>query len=386
MKTGAVSRELGLPERTVRRLFRGFERDGKQALQPAYDQCGKNQAGRVRIELMEEARQLREEHPTWGAPLILVMMRQKRRRRRLPSPRTLQRLFHKEVLPPAPPGRRPDTLDHRAACPHEVWQMDASEEIALWNGRLISWLRIVDEFSGAALKTDVFPECKFPMVPVPRVQNSLRQAFLQWGRPEGFRVDNGNPWGSNGDLPTDLALWLIGLGVSVSWNPPRQPQKNGVVERSQGVGKNWVEPSRCRSPAELQKRLRIMDRIQREEYPYRAGLSRMATLPDLKHSGRPYGVDWEEQHWNLAAVLEHLSQYAPSRRVDQAGLISIYNRNYYVGRRHHGKAVFVTLDPLLREWIIADEAGQQLRTHPADELTRERILNMDVTHRRRRPK
>jgi hypothetical protein len=43
----------------------------------------------------------------------------------------------------------------------------------------------------------------------------LRRAFADWGRPERFRVDNGVPWGSWGDLPTDLALWLIGLGVGV---------------------------------------------------------------------------------------------------------------------------------------------------------------------------
>src|SRR5271157_1101411 len=30
--------------------------------------------------------------------------------------------------------------------------------------------------------------------------------------PARIRVDNGTPWGSAGDLPTDLALWLFGLG------------------------------------------------------------------------------------------------------------------------------------------------------------------------------
>ena len=39
-----------------------------------------------------------------------------------------------------------------------------------------------------------------------------------------------------------LALWLIGLGIEVIWNPPRCPQANGVVERSQGTGKRWAEP------------------------------------------------------------------------------------------------------------------------------------------------
>ena len=129
-----------------------------------------------------------------------------------------------------------------------------------------------------------------------------------------------------------------------------------------------------------------MDRVQREAYPYRNGTSRMATFASLKHSGRPYDADWEDQHWSLPTVWEHVSQYVASRRVDQAGLISIYGRNYYVGKQHHRTFVFVTLDPQLGEWIISDQMGRQLRTHAADQLLQERILAMNVTNRRRKPK
>ena len=49
--------------------------------------------------------------------------------------------------------------------------------------------------------------------------------------PVRFRVDNGWPWGSRGDFPTELALWMIGLGIGMHWNNPHRPQENGVVER-----------------------------------------------------------------------------------------------------------------------------------------------------------
>src|SRR5215831_5770740 len=75
-----------------------------------------------------------------------------------------------------------------------------------------------------------------------QVQTVLRQAFERWGRPGQVRVDNGAPWGSASDLPTELSLWLVGLQVTTIANPPRQPQKNGGVERSQGTGKRWAEP------------------------------------------------------------------------------------------------------------------------------------------------
>jgi len=102
-----------------------------------------------------------------------------------------------------------------------------------------------------------------------------------------MRVDNGMPWGSQGDLPTDLACWLAGLGVGMVINPPRRPEDNGVVERFQGVGKSWGEPERCRSAAELQRRLDELDRWQRDLYPIARGRSRREVYPGLEHSAAP---------------------------------------------------------------------------------------------------
>src|SRR5579863_4449462 len=119
------------------------------------------------------------------------------------------------------------------------------------------------------------------------VREQLRSAFARWGRPALMRVDNGIPWGSWGDLPTDLALWLIGLGVRIHWNYPHSPQENGVVERSQGISNRWCEPWTCESSGELQERLDLMDRLYRENYAYRERLSRMAYFAGLKHTGRP---------------------------------------------------------------------------------------------------
>jgi hypothetical protein len=196
-------------------------------------------------------------------------------------------------------------------------------------------------------------------------------------------VDNGAPWGSKGDLPTALALWLWGCGVGVLWNPPRRPQRNGVVERFQGVGWAWAEPQTCDRPAQLQRRFDALDRLQREEYPYAQGRSRLQAHPQLRHSGRAYRVGWERRHWDLAAVLEQLAGYAVPRRVDGKGMVSVYNRNHYVGRAHRGRRVCVQLDPQARVWLIADERGQVLRERQAEELSRRAIQGLAVSHRRR---
>lgn len=132
-------------------------------------------------------------------------------------------------------------------------------------------------------------------------------------------MDNGPPWGSKGDLPTVLALWVLGLEVAMIWNPPRQPRRNAVVERSQGVSQQWVEAQTCADAEELQQRLDRMDRLQRERYPSAAGRSRLEEHPALAHSGRDYRAAWEKSHWNLAAVLDNLAEYVVPRQVDKNG-------------------------------------------------------------------
>jgi hypothetical protein len=201
-------------------------------------------------------------------------------------------------------------------------------------------------------------------VPPGAVQAELRDSFARWGRPLGVRVDNGNPWGSWGDLPTPLALWLIGLGLRVTWIPPRTPQDNGVVERSQGVAFNWAEPDRCHSPEQLQQRLDAEDEVQRACYPHGGFASRLKAYPGLAHSGRPYTAAWERSHWSWEAVLSYLAGVAVPRRVDCGGKIGVYHDKLYVGAVNRGKKVVVQFDAGTAEWVIGDLGGVELCRRP----------------------
>src|SRR3954453_18242064 len=221
------------------------------------------------------------------------------------------------------------------------------------------------------------PRGRWNQVPPEGVRGQLRCAFSRWGLPGNMRVDNGSPWGSKGDFPTELGFWLIGLGVDMIWNTPSRPQENGVVERSQGTGNRWCEPGTCQSPAELQARLEVMDRLHREVYPYRDRLSRLAYYPGLVHSGRPYSEPSEPDLWDWSRVTTHLSGYVGARLVNRNGYVSIYNRAYYVGARFQGQDVYVTFDPDTSEWVFSDASGLELRHKPAREVTPERVMALD---------
>jgi hypothetical protein len=375
----AIAEEMGLPGRTVRHLIRRLSHD-PEALRPSYRTPPP-------APLLQQALDYRRAHPTWGAPLIRLHLLRDRAQLpqpaqpEVPSARTLQRWFATAGLGGASPGRKPQPRRGRADGPHQVWQMDAADQVALGSGLKVSWLRLVDECSGAFLLTRVFEAPFWVEAPLGEVRQALRGAFCRWGLPGLMRVDNGHPWGSKGDLPTDLALWLIGLGIEVWWNAPRRPWENGVVERSQGTAKRWGRPGSCASGLELQGRFDDLDGLQRGSYPYR-GQTRLGHYPGLAHSGRAYQEGSEGDLWRWDRVAEHVGGYCVPRQVDAKGQVSIYNRNLYVGKRHQGEQVHVMFDAQRREWVIADQAGQIFRQAPADELSPQRIQALQVTHRR----
>jgi hypothetical protein len=162
-----IAAELGLAPRTVRRLIDRLQQRGPAALHPSYERCGTATTQPAEA-LVQAALDLRRGHPTWGAGLIRVMLRHQFPETPLPTERTLQRWLRRADLAPAPVGRRPAADARRATRPHEVWQMDASERIPLATRVLVSWLRVVDECSGAVLGTAVFPPRHLEPGPAPR--------------------------------------------------------------------------------------------------------------------------------------------------------------------------------------------------------------------------
>lgn len=213
----------------------------------------------------------------------------------------------------------------------------------------------------------------------------FRRLFRQWGLPRSIRVDNGHPWGLNSGLPPALALWLIGLGVPVEWIDPGQPQQNGRVERGNGVSLQWAEPKLCSSRAQLQRRLDKECEVQRERYPSVAGCSRMEMYPQLRHSGRPYHPADEARLWELSRVDRFLAGVTLYRRANARGTIWLYGEPRNLGRAHRGKEVQVRFDPAARQWVVSDLQGGELKRPAAPELTRARImaLNVGQTHSRR---
>jgi transposase len=150
-----IAREMQIPYMTVRGICKHYERTGH--IQPNYAGCAKPGV-RKDVAIFERAIHLKKAHPRWGAGLIWVELAEEFEEEQLPSERTLQRWFRQAgVANRDVSEKRVVSVIQRGEVAHEVWAMDAKEEIPLADGTYASWLVISDEGSGSVLHTDVFP-------------------------------------------------------------------------------------------------------------------------------------------------------------------------------------------------------------------------------------
>jgi hypothetical protein len=226
------------------------------------------------------------------------------------------------------------------------------------------------------------PHRRWEHVPAPAIREMFRRVFARWGLPDRVRVDNGYPWGTPRDLPSELALWLIGLGVEPIWNPAGKPTCNPKVERCNGLTQQWGELHRCADCKEAARVLARVARIQREEYPALRGRTRLEVFPQLRTPRRVYRRAREEALWDLARVDAFLARGCWRRRADCNGRISIYGHGRSIGRCWAHQELIVRFEASSRCWLVSGSRGELIKRLPATELTRERILALAVSRRR----
>lgn len=150
----AIARALALPYVTVRGIDRHYRQTGQ--LEPSYERCRQTRLPTATA-LYEQAVTLKRTHPGWGAGLIWVELTERFVEADLPSVRTLQRWFRRAGVARARRETPPPAPLPRGSQPHEVWALDAKEQIHLQDGSWVSWLTISDEGSGAVLAVTLFP-------------------------------------------------------------------------------------------------------------------------------------------------------------------------------------------------------------------------------------
>jgi transposase len=159
----AIAQQLQLAPSTVRDWWHRYRDQGEAGLQTHYDRCGPP-AARTAPAVVQAVLALRQAHPSWGAGLIRLETKKQFPDQSLPSARQLQRWFRAAGLQP-PRAKRPPVERQRGCEPHQVWQIDAKEQLRLADGTGTSVLTVTDEASGTLLGVVPFPPV--PLEPGP---------------------------------------------------------------------------------------------------------------------------------------------------------------------------------------------------------------------------
>ena len=171
-------------------------------------------------------------------------------------------------------------------------------------------------------------------------------------------------------------------GGRTDWNPPARPTCNPKVERSNGLTQQWGELHTCTDWEQAAGVLDWVARVQREEYPAIRGRTRWEVFPQLGTPRRVYGRAQEGAMWDLSRVDAFLARGCWARRAGRNGVISIYGHNRAVGRAEALQELVIRFDAPSRSWSIANQQGEVVKQLPANELTRERIMALEVSRRR----
>lgn len=178
-------------------------------------------------EALEEAiLKVRDAHPVWGPRKILSWL-QRRQPGPWPSPSTISAILQRhQRISPEEATKHQRWQRFERPSPNELWQMDFKGHFPLSQGRCYP-LTVLDDHSRYAIGLQACANEQGDTV-----QQRLTALFRSYGLPQSMLMDNGNPWGAQGEPRyTTFQVWLMRLGIRVYHGQPFHPQTQGKDER-----------------------------------------------------------------------------------------------------------------------------------------------------------
>ena len=242
--------------------------------------------------------------------------------------------------------------------PNDLWQMDFKGDFALERGRCYP-LSVLDDHSRFALG---LVACGNQTTST--VQKALTEIFRHYGMPYRMSMDNGSPWAKLSRRKrhwTQLSIWLLRLGIRLSFARPHHPQTNGKNERFHRTLKlELLRDHAWRTLDDCRPAFAVWREIYNCERPHQAlGLD----VPASRYQMSPR--NFPEQ----LPKIEYPDD-ATIRKVQSTGLITLHNREYFVGEAFRGLYVALrptTLEGKLEVYFLHQKiASLDLRTTPDD--------------------
>ena len=307
--------------------------------------------------LVETLRGWRKAHPGWGPTTLHVELEHNEsyKGKRLPSESSITRWLKQEDL--ARSYEKHQELPKTCASPseacHEEWEMDARGQEKIPDIGVIALINVNDVFSKAKIMS--YPcwlgDQRASRHPTRQdYQTLLRLSFTEWGLPDRLAVDHDSVFFDNlskSPFPTHFHLWLVALGIQLSFGRMGRPTDQAVTERSHQTwqhqvldGQHFIQPSQLFHILNERRQWLnyLMPCVSLNKVPP------LVAHPQAKTPRRRYRPEWEADLLDLSRVYAYLSQGRWFRKGSSAGTVSLGTQVYYLGTAWKRAEVEITFD------------------------------------------
>lgn len=330
-----LCRRFGISRKVGYKWLKRYSQEGIVGLEDRSRRPQKSPS-RTRGEVEEAVLGIRRVHTAWGGRKIKARL-QRLGWTGVPSPSTITEILRRHsCLNPGESEKHQPWNHFEAEAPNVLWQMDFKGHFEAAEGRCHP-LTILDDHSRYGLCLQACGDEQ-----TTTVHSHLVSVFRRYGLPNKLIVDNGSPWGSDGEHPfTVLTVWLLRQGIRVGHSRAYHPQTLGKEERFHRTLKAEVLQYCVGLDLEAcQRRFEDWRKVYNFERPHEA-LDLATPASRYRPSGRPFQE-------SLPPI-----EYSPEdqvRKVQQGGTISYKNREYSLPKAFYGQ--YVALRPTNEDGII----------------------------------
>jgi len=245
------------------------------------------QANAVSAEMEDLVTSMREKHPSWGAPKIPARLERDEGNKKIPAESTIGAILKRNGVTVSRPQRRRSRQAQEplaaAGKANAVWSADYKGWFRTGDGTRIDPLTISDNYSRYLLRCQAVAAADYA-----HTKPVMEAAFREYGLPERLRIDNGAPFGSNGESGlTRLTVWWIKLGIVPEHIAPGKPEQNGRHERMHRTLKQETARPPASNRRAQQERFDQFREEYNEERPH-AALGQKTPASCYQASARAY--------------------------------------------------------------------------------------------------
>jgi hypothetical protein len=345
-----------------------FKKNGLSSSQQGRPASGHGSS--ISLEIQEKIRLYRKNYNGWGAKTILTELQVKDGypESDLPSLSTLNRFLKSEGLLKKYAKNIPLPNPKRTAVSqaHECWQMDDKGpehyegvgHIGMINIKVVHSSTYINSVAISLPHTRSHPK-------IADYQYVLRLSFQEFGLPLSIQADHGSNRAANrfyenrskSPFPTDLHLWLLGLGVNLVWANAYRPTEQGTVERSHQT--THMQNKRTKPFKNLtdfqnhvnQRRKQLNEYIPCDTF----GKPPLVGFPESVHSKRFYNPLMEEIGFDINRIDAYLKDKKWFRKVSSNKTISLGGHVYYLPKCKINLELSIQFDPNSRCLIFHND-------------------------------